>query len=232
MAIGECHGNVAETNRARIETAVLREKSFGKAIPAVAKFVRLGGRDHGDQRERNELNAGGCHGVKTGELAARGVQSQRELLGAVAEEITAAEQVGLVEAVIDLRDEAAQIVERGGDRRVVGSKVAAAVEASRIVRGDSRDIVRGIVGIEVDDGLADRTDRSARTDDIALGSGDLIERRNAGKTDYADVLTLAFVVDIEERLVFHDRAAERSAELVVVERSFRSRRWIEIIPSV
>ena len=50
---------------------------------------------------------------------------------------------------------------------------------------------------------------------------DLSRIRNAGQCHDADRLLLPFVVEIEECLVFHDRAANRAAVLVVVERRLR-----------
>ena len=79
-----------------------------KTIPAVAHFVDLGRRNYGDVRNRNQLDPGGGHGIESGKLSTGRVQCERKLLGAVAEEVAAADIVVLVKAVIDLGDKAGQ----------------------------------------------------------------------------------------------------------------------------
>src|SRR6266851_7690314 len=71
-------------------------------------------------------------------------------------------------------------------------------------RYQCRNYTRGIGGIA-------RTQRS-----VSRSS-----RRYVGQGHNSNRLLLAFVVDVKERLVFNDRAAQRSAVLVVVERGLR-----------
>src|SRR5579864_1607730 len=45
------HGNVAQSNAARVKTLVLREEAFGETIPAIAELIHPSRREHGDQRD-------------------------------------------------------------------------------------------------------------------------------------------------------------------------------------
>src|SRR5579872_1144668 len=95
-----------------MEILVCREEPFCEAVPAVAQLVDLVSAEGMDIRERNQLNSRRSIGVESRQLAARRGQRQRERLHAVAKEISAGQRVVRIETVIDLRDQAGQIVER------------------------------------------------------------------------------------------------------------------------
>jgi len=60
--------------------------------------------------DRNQLHSSGGHGVETRKLSASRIESQRELLRAVAKKISSRDAVFLAEAVVNLGDKAAQVV--------------------------------------------------------------------------------------------------------------------------
>ena len=76
-----------------MEALVLREESFGEAVPAVAEFIHLIGAEGVSVGKRNELHAGWRVGVEAGQLSAGGGQGQRERLRAVTEEIAAGQDI-------------------------------------------------------------------------------------------------------------------------------------------
>jgi len=98
---------------------VFGRESFRESIPAIAKIIDFRRRKLMHVGKGGELNARRRHRVKTGKLASGSIESKRELLGAIAEEIPAGDDIILVKGVVDLRNHAGQVVERRGDRRVV-----------------------------------------------------------------------------------------------------------------
>src|SRR5580658_11159192 len=62
---------------------------------------------------------------------------------------------------------------------------------------------------------------------IASGTGG-----NAGDRYHSHWLPLAFIIDVVERLVFDDRATQRRAKLIVMERRPRLADRIEIIAGI
>src|ERR1700726_2330174 len=123
MARSRPRRDVTEPDRARIEILVLREESFREAVPAVAQFVQLRRREHVHVRKRNQLDARRGHGIKTRQLATGGIEGQRELLSAIAEEIAPGQNIVLVEVMIDLGDRTRKVVEGGSNRGVVRGKI-------------------------------------------------------------------------------------------------------------
>src|SRR5260370_41528699 len=107
---------------------------------------------------RNHLDGGRCHGVKTRQLAAGGIEGQRELLSAVAEEIAPGQNIVLVEVMIDLSDHAGKVVEGGSNRRVVRGKIVVCIKTSQVVGRDSGNIVRWVARPELEQGLAHAAD--------------------------------------------------------------------------
>src|SRR5208282_2542276 len=171
-----------------------------EAVPAEAHFVHLRRREHADQGEGDELYARRRNGIKSWQWAAGGVEGQRELLGTVAEEVAAAHVILAVEAVIDFRDDTAEVIERRSARDIIRSKVVISIEAASVVGGDSGNIVLRVVRIDIDKSLPDRADLAAPCDDRRLGSRDLRERRDAVHRHDSHVFALAFVVEEEESL--------------------------------
>ena len=76
------------------------------------------------------MHASGGEGIETGQLTAGSVERQRKLLCAVAKKVAAVDVVVLIDPMINLRDDAAQIVKRGRDGGVIGGKVSTGVEAA------------------------------------------------------------------------------------------------------
>src|SRR6266403_482160 len=65
-----------------------------------------------------------------------------------------------------------------------------------------------------------------------LGRGNVGRRRNASQGYDPDALPLPLVIKEKERFILHDGSAKRTAELVVMKRSFWSRRHVKKVPSV
>src|SRR5690349_4456321 len=111
MTCSEGRRNIAQSDGAGIELAVLREEALRKAIPAIAQFVDLGGRNHVYIGERNQLHASRGDRVESGQLAAGSIQSEGKLLCAVPKEISAGHVVPGGETVVNFPDKAAQVIE-------------------------------------------------------------------------------------------------------------------------
>src|SRR5260370_703049 len=150
--------NVTQPDGTRIKILVLREESLREAVPAVPQFVQLRRREYVHVRKRNQLDARRCHRVKTRQLAAGGIEGQRELLSAVAEEIAPGQNIVLVEVMIDLSDHAGKVVEGGSNRRVVRGKIVVCIKTSQVVGRDSGNIVRWVARPELEQGLAHARD--------------------------------------------------------------------------
>src|SRR5579859_382285 len=106
------HWHIAKSNRTRIKARILWEKSFRKSVPAIPEFINFRRRENVHIGERDKLNPRRCHCVESRELTTRSVEGKGESLGAVAEEISPGHGIALVEVLIDLGDEAAEVVER------------------------------------------------------------------------------------------------------------------------
>ena len=75
-------------------------------------------------RERNELHASGSERVETWQLPAAGRQRQRKRLNAVTEEIPPGQNIARVEVLVQLCNEAGQIIKRRRDHRgLPGGKI-------------------------------------------------------------------------------------------------------------
>jgi len=147
-ARGGTYGGVAEADAARIKTLVLWKEAFSKPVPAITKVVHDGRRENVNVREGNELDASGSDSVETGEFATGGVESQWKLLGAVAKEVAAGENVVLVDVVVDLADNTAQVVIGLSNGSIVRRTDTACGETSRVVGDDTGDVIGGVAGPE------------------------------------------------------------------------------------
>ena len=99
-----------QANRAGMKGLILREKSFGKPVPAIAQlihFVRTNGTYIG---KRYQLDPGWRHRIEAGQLTATGGQRQGKRLVAIAEVIAPSNLVAHVEAVVNLRNHAVDAV--------------------------------------------------------------------------------------------------------------------------
>src|SRR5258708_34977894 len=94
---------------------VRREKPFRKTVPAKAEFVHFVRSEGVSVGKRNQLNARGSECIKAWQLAATRRESQWKRLNTVAKEISSGEQIAGVETVVNLGDEASQLIERRGD---------------------------------------------------------------------------------------------------------------------
>jgi len=139
-----------------------------------------------------------------------------EGLRAVPEEIPPGQNIILAEALVDFGDHAGQAIGRWSDRRGVWAIWAACV-ISRIHRlGHRNRMIRRGPWVS-----------RQKSGDHRIGSaiGGFVHRDarglgNARQSHDANFFLLAFVIQEEKSLVFHDRAADRASELVVVKRRF------------
>ena len=96
-----------------MEILICGVEAFREAVPSEASFIDFVAAESVDVGKRNQLDPRGSVGIEARQLASAGGQSQRERLLTVTVEITTGEKVVGVEAVVNLGDEARQIVERG-----------------------------------------------------------------------------------------------------------------------
>ena len=124
--------------------------------------------------------------------------------------------------MIDLADEAVHAVEEAGG----GGKIVA-VGATGI---DERACDRGVAGLRAraamfGAGIGIARQQSADTGLAAplaaIVRCDLRRIGHAGGSGLRSIFALAFIVDVEESLVLDDRATQRAAELIVIERTLR-----------
>src|SRR6266404_2143824 len=208
----------AEPDAAWMKTLVLQEKSFCKTVPAQAGFVLKPRRNDRHVRKRNELYARGCDGVEARELPAGCGQGQGKGLRAVAEEVSAGQNVILAEVVVNLGNNAAQVVRGRGNYRSVRARTA----------GDRGGDVR-------------RRPRMPRQQALnhgircVAGTEGTVSRRprwHTGERHHPHPFALPFVINEKERLILRDGTAQRAAKLVVV----KARLWltdrVEIIAGI
>ena len=93
-----------------MKTLVLWEESFRESIPAVAKLIDLVATDGVGVGDRHELDAGRSKCVESREWPAARSKGKRERLHAISEEVAPRQDVARIEILVDLRDEAGEIV--------------------------------------------------------------------------------------------------------------------------
>ena len=181
---------------------------------AETHFVDFCGREGGEPIDRNDLHARGGNLFEVGESRTAAVaaeRAKRKLLVAVAESVACAKGIVLIQAEIDLTDEVVAIIfvadGIGQGIGITGGKQI----------GDFDE--RGING-------RNRGAGNGSGDGESLRGGNLRLRRNGQGEIRADALALSFISEEKEQLVFDDRAAERAAEIVVVETRLRVRRAV------
>src|SRR5579863_5434221 len=96
---------------------VSREKTFSESVPPIPQFIDLVRAKRMHVRKRNQLHSGRSVGIEPRQLATGGSQRQRERLHAIAEKITAGQQVVGIEAVVYLGNHAGQPIERRRNNR-------------------------------------------------------------------------------------------------------------------
>ena len=193
---------------------VFREESFDKTVPAKARLVDLIRVHHLNVRDGHQLHTRRGDRVKARQEAPSQL-SKWEALVAIAKVIAARQQVVGIEVVVDLGNHAIHaILESSGHREIGTSRASSFVIQSRIGRiVQNRDI-----GLRVGIPGQQRSDHSIGLTVGCNVRSDLSRIRYAACPRLCPGFALAFVVHIEERLVLRNRAAQRAAKLVVVER--------------
>ena len=193
-------GHRIQPDGRRVETAILREESFGETIPAEPRFVHNGWRNRRNVRNRNQLYARRSSGVVVGQQSSAD-QRQWEALIAITDVVAAGEQVVGIEAVIDFYDGAVHAIRKWAWR---------APHCCRFRRPGSRCCWIGRLrpGIESPASLA-ITGLMRHAADVCGGRRQyppLWERRPVLAS--SPFSRIAFIVNEEERLVLDDRSAQ------------------------
>src|SRR5882724_156227 len=198
----------AEAVRTRMEILVLREKTLREPIPTIAQLIHHPGADRMYIGDRNQLHSGWRDRIEAGKLPSGSSQGQGKRLRAVPKEIAPRKNIVLIETVVDLANHAAEVVGGGSSERGIWT-----IRTTCVGRVDAGNIRRRpwimLRNQICDDWVARiiRTQGAARTRAL----------RHAGESYRAHGLTLPLIVEEEECLVLHNRTAERTAELVIVE---------------
>jgi len=93
-----------------MKALVLGEEPLREAVPSVADLIQFGRPKGMHIRQRDQLHTRRRHRIEAWQLAAGCGQRQRKGLSTVAKEVTAGQSVVRVEAMINLPDDAAQVI--------------------------------------------------------------------------------------------------------------------------
>src|ERR1019366_8470490 len=100
-----------------MEAQILGSEALGKPVPAVANLIHLVSAKGVHVRDRDQLDTGRGDGVETGKFSAGSRQGQGKRLSAITKEIAACQNVVLIEIMVNLADQAGQVVVRRSDQR-------------------------------------------------------------------------------------------------------------------
>src|SRR5208283_3398788 len=209
-----------QTDGGRIKTAIFGIKPFRKSVPSQSGLVHDRRSKDAHKGNRDKLDARGRIGVVARNKPAT-AQSQWKVLRAIPKVIAAGKEIVFIDVVIHFHDGAIHAIREGSGQRGIGPAVVVAVW--------------GICAARRRPGLAstDELFNNGVNPGFWCIVDDVLGCWYARGTALRSTLARALVIGKKESFVLHNRSAQGTAKLIIVERLLGTRvDGIEIVPRI